>query len=122
MHKIMVPLFALVGMLLVGPTTANATTRDEAAKACSANPSCKKILSNDDGDIYCVRQADGHCTVVICPEILDCYLFRTSRLGIGNITISTATARRMFRKKPTHEMKIGVQRVMTPQNGFRSRF
>jgi hypothetical protein len=115
MQKIILPLVALVGIFLLAPMTiASATTRDEAARLCSANPNCQKILGGDDGDIYCVRQADGHCVVIVCPEILDCYVYRTALPG-GNITISGATAMRMYHKRPTHKMKILVQRVMMPR-------
>ena len=115
MHKFMLPIFALAGTFLLAATTmANATDRDEAAKLCRANPNCILMSTGGDGDIYCVRQSDGHCIVIVCPDILDCYVYRRTRPG-GNITISGTTAGRLFHKRPTHKMKVGVQRVMTPQ-------
>jgi hypothetical protein len=112
MHKVIV---ACALIFLMAPmTNANATERGTAQGLCKKNPRCHTILSNDDGDIFCIRQADGSCVVIVCPEILDCYVFRTVPRG-GSITLTTAVAKDMFDKKGTAGTRTvaGVRRALT---------
>jgi hypothetical protein len=111
MHKIKAAIIMLAVMFLLAPATiAMATDKDEAAKLCKPNPRCETILRSDAGDIYCVRQADGSCIVVICPDILDCYIYRTVH-NPGKVTLPAATAQRLFRKRPTSRMKAAATRI-----------
>jgi hypothetical protein len=113
MHKVTLTILALALMFLATPITgANATTRDQAEDLCSKNPNCGKIFENDDGSIYCVRQGDGSCVVIVCGEILDCYVYRTRPHG-GTITITGAVAEEMFNKKTKSRMtSAGVRRAL----------
>lgn len=111
MQKIKTAILMLAVMFLFAPTTsAMATDKDEAARLCKLNPRCETILTSDEGDMYCVRQDDGSCILVICPDILDCYIFRRVH-NPGKVTVSTATAQRLFRKRPTPRMKAAATRV-----------
>jgi hypothetical protein len=111
MQKIKAAIFMLAVMFLFAPTTsAMATDKDEAARLCKFNPRCLVILRSDDGDIYCVRQANGTCIVIICSDIFDCFVFRTVH-NPGKFTVPIATAQWLFRKRPTPRIKTAATRI-----------
>ena len=74
-----------------------ATTRDQAESMCSKNKKCEPILRGDDGAIYCVRQPNGTCTVVVCPTTKDCYVWRTAPAG-GALTSTVTAGRELLRR------------------------
>jgi|SRR5882724_7073699 len=106
---------ALIAYIAMLPMGASATTRDQAEAICQKHENtCKPILRNDDGSIYCARQPDQSCKVVVCPTKGDCRVFRKAPEESGGRPLTAAGAKEILERKkpPKGTTKSGVSRVL----------
>ncbi|SRR6266852_207843 len=104
---------ALIVCIAMPPTGASATTISQAEALCNKSPTCKPILRGDDGNIYCARQPDHSCIVVVCPTKGPCRIFRKAPEGSGAQPLTAAGAKEILeRKKPLKGTTKGVLQVL----------
>ena len=103
---------ALIMYVVAAPTDANATEIGQADALCKKNTKCVTMERGDKGNIYCVRQSDNSCKVVVCPKTGNCFVYMTVPGGGKTGDVSTpAGAKQALESRPKGTTTAGIGQV-----------